>query len=73
MQQQTWQTFTQKPGWNKRILGEIQYLLNKNPVTSIKEERVCAFGNIISSGKDMPHLKENQSQATILDVDFIAT
>ena len=33
---------------------------------------LCAFGNIISSGKDVPTLqKENQSQATILDADFI--
>ena len=32
--------FTQRPGWNKRILREIPCLFNKNPGTFIKEERV---------------------------------
>ena len=32
--------FTQRPGWNKRILGKIYCVLNKSPVTFIKDERV---------------------------------
>ena len=45
VQQQTQQTFTQRPGWNKRIWGEIPFLSNKDPMTCIEEERVVA--NII--------------------------
>ena len=29
--------FTQRPGWNKRIWGEIQWVLNRNPVTCIQD------------------------------------
>ena len=43
VQQQTQQTFTQRPGWNKRIWGEIPFLSNKDPVTCIEEERVFVW------------------------------
>ncbi len=45
VQQQTQQTFTQRPGWNKRIWGEIPFLSNKDPVTCIEEERVPFLKN----------------------------
>ena len=32
--------FTQRPGWNKRILRKIQCVLIKSPVTCIQDERV---------------------------------
>ena len=32
--------FTQRPGWNKRNLRKIQYVLIKSPVTYIQDERV---------------------------------
>ena len=34
--------FTQRPGWNKRILGKIQCVLNKSPVTCIQDKRVTS-------------------------------
>ena len=35
--------FTQRPGWNKRILRKIQSVLIKSPVTCIQDERVIFF------------------------------
>ena len=32
--------FTQRPGWNKRILRKIQCVLIKSPVTCIQDQRV---------------------------------
>ena len=29
--------FTQRPGWNKRIWGKIQWVLNRSPVTCIQD------------------------------------
>ena len=29
--------FTKRPGWNKRIWGEIQWVLNRSPVTCIQD------------------------------------
>ena len=35
--------FTQRPGWNKRILRKIQCVLIKSPVTCIQDQRVRTY------------------------------